>query len=128
MRERELFIGGEWRAAKSGQRLEVHDPASDERVGSTALADATDVDLAVAAAKRALPEWAATHADSRAAILLRASDLLVERIATIADLLTREQGKPIPDDAKELRFGVAVIRYYAAAGSLLGGATRASAR
>ena len=54
MRERELFIGGAWRPAKSGRRLEIRDPATGERVGSTALADAADVDLAVAAAKRAL--------------------------------------------------------------------------
>jgi succinate-semialdehyde dehydrogenase / glutarate-semialdehyde dehydrogenase len=128
MRERELFIGGEWRAAKSGQRLEIHDPASGEWVGSTALADATDIDLAVAAAKRALPEWAGTHADARAAILHRAADLIVERITAIADLLTREQGKPIPDAEKEIRFGVEVIRYYAEEGRRLGGAIRASAR
>ena len=51
MRERELFIGGAWRPAKGGRRLEIRDPASGERVGSTALADAADVDLAVAAAK-----------------------------------------------------------------------------
>ena len=39
----------------------------------------------------------------RAVILHRAADLIVERIATIADLLTREQGKPIPDAEKEIR-------------------------
>jgi succinate-semialdehyde dehydrogenase / glutarate-semialdehyde dehydrogenase len=128
MRERELFIGGVWRAAKSGRRLEIRDPASGERVGSTALAAAADVDLAVATAKRALPGWAETHADARARILHRAADLIVERIATIADLLTREQGKPIPDAEKEIRFGVEVIRYYAEEGRRLGGAIRASSR
>ena len=128
MRERELFIGGAWRAAKSGRRLEIHDPATGERVGSTALADAADVDLAVAAAKRALPGWAEMHADARAAILHRAADLIVERITTIADLLTREQGKPIPDAEKEIRFGVEVIRYYAEEGRRLGGTIRASTR
>jgi succinate-semialdehyde dehydrogenase / glutarate-semialdehyde dehydrogenase len=128
MRERELFIGGAWRAAKSGRRLEIHDPATGERVGSTSLADAADVDLAVAAAKRALPGWAEMHADARARILHRAADLIVERIATIADLLTREQGKPVPDAEKEIRFGVEVIRYYAEEGRRLGGTMRASAR
>jgi acyl-CoA reductase-like NAD-dependent aldehyde dehydrogenase len=121
MRERELFIGGAWRAAKSGRRLEIHDPATGERVGSTALADAADVDLAVAAAKRALPGWAEMHADARASILRGAADLIVERIATIADLLTREQGRPVPDAEKEIRFGVEVIRYYAEEGRRLGG-------
>jgi succinate-semialdehyde dehydrogenase/glutarate-semialdehyde dehydrogenase len=77
MRDRELFIGGAWRPAKGGRRLEIRDPASGERVGSTALADAADVDLAVAAAKRALPGWAEMHSDERAGILHRAADLIV---------------------------------------------------
>ncbi|MBV8474655.1 MAG: aldehyde dehydrogenase family protein, partial [Hyphomicrobiales bacterium] len=108
MSERELFINGRWRAAKAGRRLEIRDPATGEFVGSTALADGADVDLAVAAAKRALPGWAATHADARARLLHRAADLIVERLPAIANLLTREQGKPIPDAEKEIRFGVEV--------------------
>ena len=128
MRERNLFIDGQWRAAKSGRRLEIRDPASGERVGSTALADAADVDLAVAAANRALPGWAETRADARAKILHRATDLIVERLSAIAELLTREQGKPISDAEKEIRFGVEVIRYYAEEGRRVGGSIRASAR
>jgi succinate-semialdehyde dehydrogenase/glutarate-semialdehyde dehydrogenase len=127
MRERDLFIGGQWRAAQNGRRLEIKDPASGERVGSTALADAADVDLAVAAARRALSGWAQTHADDRARILHRAADLIVERIVAIADLLTREQGKPLRDAEKEIRFGVEVVRYYAEEGRRLGGSMRASA-
>ena len=49
---------------------------------------------------RALPAWAATHADERARILHRAADLVVARVDEIAGLLTREQGKPIPDSRK----------------------------
>ena len=61
-------------------------------------------------------------------ILHRAADLIDERIAAIADLLTREQGKPIPDAEKEIRFGVEVIRYYAEEGRRIGGSIRASSR
>ncbi len=92
MRERDLFIDGRWRPAHSGRRLAINDPATGERVGSTALADGADVDAAVTAAERALPGWASTHADARARILHRAADLIVERLPTIAELLTREQG------------------------------------
>ncbi|MBV8662454.1 MAG: aldehyde dehydrogenase family protein, partial [Hyphomicrobiales bacterium] len=72
--------------------------------------------------------WAATHADARARLLHRAADLIVERLPAIANLLTREQGKPIPDAEKEIRFGVEVIRYYAEEGRRLGGSIRAAAR
>ena len=128
MNERDLFIDGRWRPAASGRRLVINDPANGERVGSTAIADAADVDAAVAAAELALPGWAATHADARARILHRAADLIVERLPAIAELLTREQGKPIPDAEKEIRFGVEVIRYYSEEGRRIGGSIRASSR
>jgi acyl-CoA reductase-like NAD-dependent aldehyde dehydrogenase len=128
MRERHLFIDGCWRPGQNGERLAINDPATGEPVGSTALADATDIDAAVNAAERAFPGWAATHPDARARILHRAADLIVERLPAIAELLTREQGKPIPDAEKEIRFGVEVIRYYAEEGRRIGGSIRASSR
>ncbi len=83
---------------------------------NSAIASAEDVDLAVAAAKAAFPAWAALHPDQRARIMHRAADLIMERIDAIAELLTREQGKPVPDSRKEIAFGVEVIRYYAEEG------------
>jgi acyl-CoA reductase-like NAD-dependent aldehyde dehydrogenase len=128
MRERQLFVDGCWRPAQNGRRLAINDPATGDPVGSTALADAADVDAAVNAAERAFPGWAATHPDVRARILHRAADLILERLPAIAESLTREQGKPIPDAEKEIRFGVEVIRYYAEEGRRLGGSIRASSR
>lgn len=128
MRERNLFIDGAWRPSISGQRLEIKDPATGEAVGTTALADGADVEIAVEAARRAFPLWAGTHADERGRILKRAADLIEQRVPAIADLLTREQGKPIPDSEKEIRFGVEVIRYYAEEGRRIGGSLRPSSR
>jgi succinate-semialdehyde dehydrogenase / glutarate-semialdehyde dehydrogenase len=128
MMERGLFIDGIWREAIRGDRLEIRDPATGELVGSSALASRADVDLAVAAANRALAGWAATHADQRAKILHRAADLVSERIDAIAAMLTREQGKPVPDSRKEIAFGIEVIRYYAEEGRRLGGSLRPSSR
>ena len=128
MRERDLFVDGHWRPAASGRRLDIHDPATGDRVGSTVIAQAADVNAAVKAAERALPVWSSTHPDARAGILHRAADLIDERLPAIADLLTREQGKPISDAEKEIRFGVEVIRYYAEEGRRIGGSIRASSR
>jgi succinate-semialdehyde dehydrogenase / glutarate-semialdehyde dehydrogenase len=128
MRDRDLYIDGRWRASAAGKRLEIKDPATGELVGSTAIADGADIDAAVAAAARAFPDWAALHPDERARILKRAADLIEDREAGIAELLTREQGKPIPDSLKEIRFGVEVIRYYAEEGRRVGGSMRASSR
>ena len=128
MRERELFIGGAWRRQKAagGSKSATPPPASGSgrQRWPTPL---TSISPSPRPSAR-LPGWAEMHADARAGILHRAADLIVERTAAIADLLTREQGKPIPDAEKEIRFGVEVIRYYAEEGRRLGGAIRASSR
>ena len=126
--DRKLFIGGQWVDAIDPRRVEINDPATGDRVGSSSLAGRADVDRAVEAAKRALVPWGATHADERAMILHRAADLIEERVDAIADALTREQGKPIPDARKEILFGVTVLRYYAEEGRRLGGSIRPAAR
>jgi succinate-semialdehyde dehydrogenase / glutarate-semialdehyde dehydrogenase len=128
MRERNLFIDGAWRPSVAGRQIEIRDPATGDLVGTTALANGVDIDLAVQAAARALPIWANIHPDERAKILKRAADLIEERVALIADLLTREQGKPTPDSEKEIRFGAEVIRYYAEEGRRVGGSLRPSSR
>jgi succinate-semialdehyde dehydrogenase / glutarate-semialdehyde dehydrogenase len=128
MSDRDLFIDGRWRPARQGGRASIADPATSEPVGSTAIAEADDIADAVEAAKRASRAWAAMHADDRAKILHRAADLIVERLKAIAELLTHEQGKPLPDAIKEICFGVEVIRYYAEEGRRIGGSIRPSAR
>ena len=127
MLECALFINGERRAPAGGQWHDVRDPADGTLIGRTALADAADVDVAVAAANDAAPAWADTHADARARILRRAADLIEARIDDIATLLTREQGKPLPDSRKETAFGIKVLRYYAEEGRRIGGSLRPSA-
>ena len=128
MRERGLLIGGAWRSAAGGATREVRDPATGELVGRTALAGPRDVDAAVEAAGKAAAAWSATHPDERCAILRGAADLLDAHRDEIADLLTREQGKPVPDSAKEIAFGAEVMRYYAEEGRRVAGSVRPSVR
>ncbi|MGO4834586.1 aldehyde dehydrogenase family protein, partial [Rhizobiaceae sp. 2RAB30] len=72
-------------AVLAGPGFWIKDPATGEPVGTSAIAGRADVDLAVAAAARALPLWAETHADERAKLLHRAADLVEERIDAIAE-------------------------------------------
>lgn len=126
--DRKLFIDGVWCDAASGERLTIKDPATGDLVGTSSLAGRADVDRAVAAASRALVLWGGTHADERATILHRAADLVTEHVNDIADTLTREQGKPLPDARKEILFGVTVLHYYAEEGRRMGGSIRPAAR
>ena len=122
-----LLINGEAHEPAAGKWHDVYDPADGTLVGRAALATAADVDLAISHAEQGAADWAATHADERARILHRAADLVMERLDTIATLLTREQGKPLPDSRKEIAFGTQVLRYYAEEGRRIGGSLRPSA-
>jgi len=126
--ERELFIDGAWRPARDRRRIDIKDPATGDRVGATALASAGDIDEAVQAAMRAQKAWGATDPDERARVIHRGADLIERRKEVIADLLTREQGKPIPDALKEIGFALKVIRYYAEEGRRIEGSLRPSTR
>lgn len=126
--DRLLYIGGKWQPSVSGQSARIHDPATGELVGTSAIGEAADIDLAVAAARAGFEQWVRIHPDERAVILHRAADLIDARIDAIADVLTREQGKPLGDSRKEIAFGATVIRYYAEEGRRLGGTVRPSSR
>jgi acyl-CoA reductase-like NAD-dependent aldehyde dehydrogenase len=128
MMNRKLYIDGVWQDSISGATAEIRDPATGEQVGTSAIANGADVDKAVQAATRAFPLWSGMHADKRAEILHRAATLIEQRIDRIADILTREQGKPVPDSKKEIAFGVDVIRYYAEEGRRVHGSLRPGSR
>ena len=127
MLECALFYGGAARAPASDEWREICDPADGSRVGRCALASREDVSRAVGHALKAHHGWSQTHPDERALILHRAADLVEARVDEIAALLTREQGKPLCDSEKEIRFGIQVIRYYAEEGRRVFGTLRPSA-
>ncbi|MDI2099247.1 aldehyde dehydrogenase family protein [Ruicaihuangia caeni] len=128
MTARALYLDGAWRAGALGRSIEVHDPATGELVGTSALATAEDVDVAVGAAKRSGAAWAAAPSGERASILHRAAALVRERVDAIAEALTREQGKPLGDSRKEILFGAVVLDYYAEEAQRVTGSIRASQR
>ena len=102
--------------------LEVVNPATEEVVGEVPGGDAADVERAVAAAKQAFPEWAATDTEARAHILAAAADLIEERAKDLAAVLTSEQGKPIAEARGEVTHLAHGVRYYAEAATKVRGA------
>jgi acyl-CoA reductase-like NAD-dependent aldehyde dehydrogenase len=102
--------------------LEVVNPATEEVVGEVPSGDAADVERAVAAAKQAFPEWAATGTEARAAILAKAAALIEEHAKELAAVLTSEQGKPIAEARGEVTHLAHGVRYYAEAATKVRGA------
>ncbi len=107
-------------ASSDGATFKVTSPA-DRRVavGEWRAADAPTVELALANAVKAQPDWDRLPAASRAAILEHAADLLDARLPEFISLCTREAGKTLPDGVAEVREAVDFLRYYAAQGRRL---------
>ena len=89
------YIGGQRRAATSGETFDVLDPSTNETVETVTLASTADVDDAVAAATAAFPEWSRATPVERSTVLLKAAALLDERAEELARLESRQAGKPI---------------------------------
>jgi len=92
-----MLIGGEWRDAVSGHRIDVQDPATGEVVTSVPASGAADVDLAVKAARAAFEsrEWGAARPVDRERWLLKLADLLEANAAELAEIETIDNGKPL---------------------------------
>jgi acyl-CoA reductase-like NAD-dependent aldehyde dehydrogenase len=100
-----LLIGGE--LVQSAQQLDVINPALGTVFARCPAAQAPELDRAVAAARRAFPAWRARSFAERAALVKRLSQRLRERQNDLAELLTREQGKPLAQSVAELDRGAA---------------------
>ncbi len=118
----EMLIGGEWRKATDQEQVEVINPATEETVDTVPAAGPDDVQLAVATAKRAFPDWARTDVEKRAAILMRAAELIHEHAKELAARLTAEQGKPVAEAIGEVNHLAHGVRYYAEAATKVRGA------
>jgi len=94
---RRLLIDGQWVAAASGKTFEVRDPSSDLVIARCALGDAADVDLAVAAARRAFEagEWAQMKPVDRERVLHRLADLIEKHADELAELESIDNGKSV---------------------------------
>src|SRR3954451_16550237 len=108
-----MLIGGEWRRAAAGEEIEVVNPATEDVVGTVPSGGAEDVELAIATAKRAFPEWAATDVEPRAGILAKAAALIEDRAKHPATVLTPEEGKPILEARGEVTHLAHGVRFYA---------------
>src|ERR1700759_1627169 len=99
---RELcYVDGAWRKADSGESIPVTDPATGDVLGTVPKFLGSETREAIAAAKRAFPEWAAKTAGERAAILRRWNDLMLANAGDLALIMTLEQGKTLAESKGE---------------------------
>jgi succinate-semialdehyde dehydrogenase/glutarate-semialdehyde dehydrogenase len=111
-RRTDLFIGGSWRPAESGERFDVSDPGTEEVIAQVANAGAADARAAATAAAEAQPAWAATAPRARAEVLRRSWELLTERADDLARLITLENGKVLAEAKGEITYAAEFFRWF----------------
>jgi aldehyde dehydrogenase (NAD+) len=118
------FIAGRWVAPSTGAYFENRNPADTrDLVGRFPKSGAADVDAAVASAARGFDVWRRTPAPARGDVLRRIGDLLSDRKEEIANLMTREMGKPLTETRGDVQEGIDTAYYAAVEGRRLFGHT-----
>jgi 1-pyrroline dehydrogenase len=115
------LVGGEFVDSKSGETMEIINPATGDTIAEVPRGTAEDVDRAVEAAKKALPEWLETTPGERAEALLKLADLLDEHTEELAQLESTNVGKPLPAARDEMPVASDNIRFFAGAARVLEG-------
>src|SRR5213595_4290088 len=115
------FVGGEWVDAVEGGTMEVVNPATGETIAEVPSGTQADVDRAVEAAKKALPEWLETTPGERAEALLKLADAIDEHTDELAQIESQNVGKPLSYAKDELPVCSDNIRFFAGAARLLEG-------
>ncbi len=121
------YINGTWSSAASTVILESLNPAdSREIVATFPRSVAKDVDAAVAAARHAYPAWRKVPAPLRAEYIFKVGELLLQQKEELAQLLSREMGKPLTEARGDVQEGIDCAFYTAGEGRRLFGQTTPS--
>jgi aldehyde dehydrogenase (NAD+) len=124
MKQFQNFIAGQWVAPCTGEHFENRNPADwNDVIGAFPLSDARDVDRAVQSAKKGFEIWRRTPAPARGDVLRRVGDIMAKRKEEIADLMTREMGKPLQETRGDVQEGIDTAYYAASEGRRLFGHT-----
>lgn len=111
------YINGEWVPSTTEEVEESINPANkNEIVGYVQRSSKEDVEKAVVAAKQAQKVWRKLSGTARGEYLYKISNILESRLEEIAETMTREMGKTLPEAKGETMRGIAILRYYAGEG------------
>ncbi len=109
----QMYIDGRFVDAKGGQMFEVYDPSTEEAIASVPAGTAADIDLAARAATKAFyGGWKTVTAQERGRVLFRLAERVRARRAELAELETRNTGKPIAESEYDMDDTATCFEYY----------------
>jgi betaine-aldehyde dehydrogenase len=109
----QMYVDGAFVSAKSGKTFDVFDPSTEQPMATCPAGEAADVDRAAQAARRAFyGGWRTVTAQERGRILFRIADRIRARRAELAELETRNSGKPIAESEYDMDDAATCFEYY----------------
>ncbi|PQV57667.1 malonate-semialdehyde dehydrogenase (acetylating)/methylmalonate-semialdehyde dehydrogenase [Defluviimonas denitrificans] len=121
MNELTHWINGKHVKGTSGRFSDVMNPATGEVQAKVPLATVAELDAAVAEAAKAQPAWGATNPQRRARVMMKFAALINEHMDELAELVSREHGKTLPDGRGDVQRGLEVIEVCMGAPHMLKG-------
>ncbi len=121
MDELSHYVGGMHVSGTSGRFADVFNPATGEVQSRVPLASKAEMDAAIASAAAAQPAWGATNPQKRGRVMMRLVQLLNRDMDKLAEALSREHGKTIPDAKGDVQRGLEVVEFCIGAPHLLKG-------
>ncbi|MCG3138591.1 MAG: Succinate-semialdehyde dehydrogenase [NADP(+)] GabD [Phycisphaerae bacterium] len=107
------LLNGEWVAAESGETFTVTNPATDEPLADVPRCGALETTRAIASAQRAYTPWRKEPAATRERLLRQLAELMLRDREKLAQLMTREQGKPLAEARGEIDYAAGFIDWAA---------------
>lgn len=108
-----MYINGQWVHSSEGEVIEVLNPATEEVVDTVPNGSPADALKAIEAANTAFKDWRWMPALERCDMMQEAARKLRARLGEFAELLTLEEGKPLPEHEEELEWTIGTLDYYA---------------
>lgn len=121
-----MYINGEWLTGRP--EFPVTNPATGEIIGQVPDCTDQDIEAALSAADFAFRDWRKTTAYQRSQLLYRAWELMLRQKRQLAELMTREQGKPLKASLNEVQYGADFLLWFAEEAKRMYGQAIPSAR
>ena len=99
----ENYVAGHWQTSSASEFLPVVNPATGEELARAPLSSASEVEVAVAAAAKAFPEWRRVPVGTRIQYLFTLKTLLEENFEELSRTITMECGKTLAESRGEMR-------------------------
>src|SRR3979409_545773 len=108
------YVNGQWAPSTAGQTFPVYDPSTEEVIARVSAADKTKDVAAVKCAREAFDSgpWSKTTAQDRGRILFKLADKIRQNAASLADLESRNTGKPIVEAEYDIADVTTCFEYY----------------